>query len=300
MSEIEQYEQTGAGACQWQPAEIPGTSKETRVSDNQEIADSEYIFENARPQAASRFSLLSSLYDESSIDYIEQRGIKEGWSCLEVGGGGGSIAAFLSSRAGDAGRVLVTDIDPRFLQALSFPNLEVRQHDIRYEPLPEREFDLVHARLLLMHLADRETALKRMVAALKPGGWVVLEEFDQLALLPNRRLNLPDEGLKLREAFEQVLTSHGIDRCCGRSLAPRLNANGLVNVAAEANGSMWKSGSAGVSLFKLGCEELRGAIVGSGLITESEFETDMMRLDEPDFFIASPIMWTAWGQFDGG
>jgi len=196
--------------------------------------------------------------------------------------------------------VLATDIDPRFLQALSFPNLEVRQHDIRHEPLPDQEFDLVHARLLLMHLADREAALKKMVAALKPGGWVVLEEFDHLAFLPNLQPNSPNDGLKLRDAFEQVLTSQGIDQRYGRSLAPRLNANGLVNVAAEANGSMWKSGSAGVSLFKLGCEELRGAIVGSGLITESEFEADMKRLDEPDFFLASPIMWTAWGQLGGG
>src|SRR5262245_45864236 len=129
MSEIEQYEQAGAGGCQWRPGEIPRTSNETRaVPGNQETPKSEYIFGNARPQAADRFSLLSSVYDQSSIEYIEQRGIKEGWSCLEVGGGGGSIATWLSSRAGATGRVLATDIDPRFLQALSFPNLEVRQH----------------------------------------------------------------------------------------------------------------------------------------------------------------------------
>jgi SAM-dependent methyltransferase len=259
----------------------------------------EYTFDNSRAEAESRFGLLSRLYDERTIHYIEQRGIREGWSCLEVGGGGGSIAGFLCSRTGDAGRVVATDIDPRFLQGLSFPNLEVRRHDVRSEPLPEQEFDLVHARLLLEHLAQHETALKRMVAALKPGGWIVLEEFDHFAMLPKPEANSPDEVLKLRGAFQQVLTDRGVQMHYGRSLAFKLNTNGLVNIGAEANGSMWKSGSAGVSLLKLGCEELRGIIIGSGLMTESEFEADMKRLDEPDFSIASPVMWTAWGQVAG-
>jgi hypothetical protein len=33
-----------------------------------------------------------------------------------------------------SGRVLVTDIDPRFLEPLHLPNLEVRRHDIATEP----------------------------------------------------------------------------------------------------------------------------------------------------------------------
>ena len=45
-----------------------------------------------------------------------------------------------------SGRVLATDIDPRFLHTLSFPNLEVRRNDIRSD-LPLEEFDLAHARL---------------------------------------------------------------------------------------------------------------------------------------------------------
>src|SRR5215813_2214984 len=303
MSEIQQYEQTEAGACQWPRQENSRMSKEpTDVSGDQKIRtgiNGEYVFDNARPQAESRFSLLSSLYDERSIHYIEQRGIQEGWSCLEVGAGGGSIAAWLSSRAGATGRVLATDIDPRLLQALTFPNLEVRQHDIRNEPLPEREFDLVHARLLLIHLPERELALKRMVAALKPGGWIVLEEFDEPSLLPHPTLFSGDDVLKLRDAFQQVLTARGANVRYGSALARRLQANGLMNVGAEVNGSMWQSGSAGTSLMKLACQELRELIVGTGLITESEFDADMKRADEPDFLMPSPVMWTAWGQLGG-
>jgi len=40
------------------------------------------------------------------------------------------------------------------------------------EELPQAEFDLVHARLLLMFLSPRLDALQRLVSAARPGGWV--------------------------------------------------------------------------------------------------------------------------------
>jgi len=65
---------------------------------------------------------------------------------LRSGVGGGSIASWLCQRVGNHGRVLATDIEPCFLRTLSFNNLEVRQHDIRVEGLPEGEFDLAQPR----------------------------------------------------------------------------------------------------------------------------------------------------------
>ena len=132
----------------------------------------EYVFDNRDELAQTRYRDLSALYDAQTIRHLEQRGIKEGWSCLEIAGGGGSIAAWMCNRVGMAGRVLATDIEPFFLQRLSFANLEVRCHDIRYEGLPERQFDLAHARLVLMHLPGRELATQRMIRSLRPGGWL--------------------------------------------------------------------------------------------------------------------------------
>ena len=77
-----------------------------------------------------------------------------------------------------AGRVLSTDIDTRFLDLVSGRNLEVRRHDIGSDPLPEAAFDLNHTRLVLMHVLQREAALTRMVSSLKPGGWLLMEEYD--------------------------------------------------------------------------------------------------------------------------
>jgi SAM-dependent methyltransferase len=100
------------------------------------------------------------------------------------GAGGGSIATWFADRVGASGAVLATDIEPRFLSALACPNMEVRRHDIGVDALPERAFDLVHARLVHMHVPDRDQALERMIGALKPGGWIVAEEFDSVSLPP--------------------------------------------------------------------------------------------------------------------
>jgi len=52
-------------------------------------------------------------------------------------------------------------------------------------------------------------------------------------------------------------------------------------------------------MFKLSFEELADSILRSGLISEVEFEADMKRLDQQDFLMPSPMMWTAWGQVPG-
>jgi SAM-dependent methyltransferase len=255
----------------------------------------EYVFDNADEYAAGRYRELSALYDGQTIRHLKQRGIEEGWSCLEVGGGGGSIAAWLCLRVGDHGHVLATDIEPCFLRELSFPNLEVRRHDIRTEGLPERQFDLAHTRLVLHHLPGRELALQRILASLKPGGWVVVEEFDALSVLPDPAVN-HDKALRIVRACYQTLAARGVDLCYGGRLPQRLVANGLVNVGAEASQSLWKGRSPGTSLFKISLEELGDPIIRSGLVSQAEFEAALRRFDEQDFRMLSPTMWTAWGQ----
>src|ERR1700730_17336205 len=97
-------------------------------------ADSAYLLNNAAREAPARFDALSAMYDRATIQYLENTGVGPGWQCLEVGGGGGSIAAWLATRVGPTGHVLVTDLDPRFLEPLDTPNVEVRRHNIVTDP----------------------------------------------------------------------------------------------------------------------------------------------------------------------
>ena len=255
-----------------------------------------YAFDNADEYAEGRYRELSALYDAQTIRHLERTGINSGWSCLEVGGGGGSIATWLCKRVGEQGHVLATDIEPCFLRNLSFSNLEVRRHDIRVEGLPKGEFDLAHVRLVLMHLPGRELALQRILSSLKPGGWILAEEFDALSVFPDSGVNPDEEKVPILHACYQVLTAHGVDLRYGRRLPHRLLASGLVNVGAEASLSLWKGQSRGTGLFRINFEDLSDPIIRSGLMSPAEFEAALRRFDEPDFRMLSPTMWSAWGR----
>ena len=255
-----------------------------------------YAFDNTDEYAKGRYRELSALYDAQTIRHLERTSIEKGWHCLEIGGGGGSITSWMCERVGNEGRVLATDIQPRFLRTLPFDNLEVRQHDIRVDDLPEHQFDLAHARLVLMHLPERELALQRILASLKPGGWIVLEEYDTLSVFPDSGVNPGEEEVPILCACYQVLNAHGVDLLYGRRLPLRLLANGLVNVGAEASLSLWKGQSPGTTLFKINFEDLADSIIRSGLISQDQFDAALRRFDEHDFRMLSPAMWTVWGQ----
>src|SRR5947209_20607796 len=118
----------------------------------------DYLLENAWEQQRQRLAGLEAWFDPGTRRHIERLGERNGWHCLEVGAGGGSIAAWLCQQVGPHGHVVATDLDTRFLEALDVPNLDVRRHNILTDDLPARVFDLVHTRFLVEHLADRRTA----------------------------------------------------------------------------------------------------------------------------------------------
>jgi SAM-dependent methyltransferase len=187
------------------------------------VSGSRYVFDNAAErEARERFAALPRLYDPGTVRYLEALGVAAGWRCLEAGAGGGSVARWLAERVGPTGHVLATDVDTRFLGALAGPNLEVRRHDVTADPLPEAAFDLAHARLVLVHLPEREAVLARLVAALKPGGWLLVEEFDPLSMPPDPALNPTERRLRAWEAMYRLMANRGVDVRFGRRLPGQL------------------------------------------------------------------------------
>jgi ubiquinone/menaquinone biosynthesis C-methylase UbiE len=143
-----------------------------------------YAFDAAWHQERERLGLIEARQDDLTIRVLETVGIRRGIRCLEVGAGGGSIAQWLCFRVGPTGHVVATDINTTFLAAMQLPNLTVRRHDIVQDALEPQAFDLVHSRAVLQHLPERDTALSRMIAAVKPGGWIVLQGTDFSTVTP--------------------------------------------------------------------------------------------------------------------
>lgn len=75
----------------------------------------QYLFDNNWMQARLRLSTLETIEDPATIDHLEKIGIAEGWNCLEVGAGGGSITEWLCRRVGPTGNVVATDVNTRYL-----------------------------------------------------------------------------------------------------------------------------------------------------------------------------------------
>lgn len=255
-----------------------------------------YLLDNTREEAADRFAALAALFDPATTCHLERCGVGPGWRCLEVGAGGGSIATWLADRVGASGAVLATDIEPRFLTSLMRPNLEVRRHDIGAEELPKGAFDLVHARLVLMHVPDRDRALERMIGALKPGGWIVAEEFDSVSMPAAPGMCPSEARLETQVALLRLLEDHGVDRLYGRLLYGALRSHGLVNVDAEGRVLMLRHGSPGESMLRANYMQLRNQLVDEGYIRGEQVEGDLKRLQDPDFAMPSAVMWSAIGR----
>src|SRR5688572_23707049 len=145
----------------------------------------QYFAANADHEAeGARLRLFEQLLDPLTLRRLGHLGVAPGWRCLLVAAGRGSIARRLAERVGPMGHIVATDRDVRFLQEAKLPAVEIRPHDILCDPLETGHFDLVHCRCLLMHVSDPNRVLQRMADALKPGGWLLVEEPDDTAAGP--------------------------------------------------------------------------------------------------------------------
>jgi ubiquinone/menaquinone biosynthesis C-methylase UbiE len=266
---------------------------------------SNYVFDNAAPQASQRFASLETIYDPWTTHHLEAVGVGLGWHCWEVGAGGGSIARWLAERCGPTGHVLVTDIDPRHLvesaAVCDRAPLEIQRHDIGSDPLPVQPFALIHARLVLVHVPAREQALERMVTALGPGGWLIVEELDETLLdLTYPTTNAAAAALfqKMRMAQRQLIAARSGELALtwGRSLYQRLRAHGLVDVGMEGYLALREGRSPGAHLMRANFEQIREEAISAGFFTNEELAQILTLLDDPDFAVSAPPMFTAWGR----
>jgi SAM-dependent methyltransferase len=262
-----------------------------------------YIFDNAaEAETAERFAILDALYNFRTFRFLETTGIGPGWHCLEVGGGSGSVAAWMADRVGPSGYVLVTDIDPRFMERSAHrrpAHMELRRHDIGTDPLPEQAFDLIHARLVLMHVPQRLEALARLVAALKPRGWLVIEECDGRVI--DRTIPMLDAATaalfeRVGGALVTLMEERGFEVEWARRLYGRLKAAGLTEVGMEGHVAVSEGGSLGASLDAANFAQVRREAVAKGLVTDAEIDAVLARLNAPDFALFSLVMFTAWGR----
>lgn len=260
------------------------------------MAIPEYVF---RADDRSRLAAAEELLDDGTTRVLDRLGVSDGWQCLEVGAGGGSIAAWLAERVAPRGHVLATDLDTRALNSLAASSgqasFEMRAHDITRDPLPESEFDLIHARLVLEHLPQRDQVFTTLAGALRPGGWLVVEDVDYVSAVPvsevGSGLHARTQGVRLEEFGRR-----GVDHALGRQLPARLRSLGLVEVANEARAWVMEGGSPGARWFKLSLDHLRQGLTRPDLLSPVEIDRMLEHFDDPAWSALSPLIVAAWGR----
>lgn len=263
----------------------------------------DYIYDASSDTELTRLQGLERLNDPATIAHLEAVGVGPGWRCLEIGGGAGSIARWLCERVGPEGRVVATDLDTGFLERIDAPNLEVRRHDILEDELESGAFDLVHSRFLLEHLPRYREALARMVDALAPGGWIVVEDVDFATAImgdPDQRPGYPPESVAVGAEITSRLTGfagmRGIQPELGRRLPELLIEAGLEDVGAEGRMSLMWSGSEESEVGRLSLERVTKVAADAGLITQEDRERYMKVVTEPGHASFSPLRFGAWGR----
>jgi SAM-dependent methyltransferase len=240
----------------------------------------------------SRLKLLQEYHDPLSVGQLDAIGVGEGWRCLDVGAGGGSVTRMLAERVGRTGSVLAVDLDTSLLEPLASERIEVRCHDLLSDPLPRDAFDLVHARLLLMHLPSRLLALRRLAAAARRGAWVAAidPDFTTVTLSPSTPTW---DGIW--SVFQDALVAGGWDPRYGARLCGDMRAVGLVEVEADYVASCGPGASLLARLLSLSLERLRERMMELGAANE-EIDEARRLLEDPATTFSSPTTCVARAQ----
>lgn len=254
-----------------------------------------YAFDNASVHSREQHRCLSEMLDPLTTTRLAQTGVSDGWNCLEVGAGGGSVAVWLAKRVAPSGHVLATDINPVHIPGA--PCLDVARHDVVRDPLPGPAFDLIYARLVLQHLPERSEVLGRLVDALRPNGWLQIDEFD---ISYGPALLMPDaEARELYERFlaakASVFEAAGGDGTWGARVAQAMHEAGLVDIDPEVRVQVWHSRSPGTRLQIHHTFHLRDRFIQAGM-TDDQLESVRRIMAAPTFRAASCAIYSVQGR----
>ncbi|MEU1255305.1 methyltransferase domain-containing protein [Streptomyces chartreusis] len=256
-----------------------------------------YLLDNRQTEAGERFDAFATLFDPTTFRHIEGFGIGAGWRCWEVGAGGTSVVSWMAKKVGPTGKIVATDIDTSQLASDARPPVEVHVHDVSVDEPPGEGFDLVHARLVLVHVPDRERALRSMIESLRPGGRLLIEDADP-ALQP---LICPDEygpeqqlANRLRQGFRKLLADRGADLSYGRRLPRLLREAGLRQVTADAYFPITSPACA--ALESATVRQIRDQLVTGGIATDQDIDRHLANVASGRMDLATAPLISAWGR----
>ncbi len=126
--------------------------------------------------------LRNDVYRRPLVTALERLALGSGWKCADIGAGAGDVAVALAEIVGENGRIYAVDSNPKARDAVAQAAAQVGRsqviaitqsgEDLR---LPEL-VDLAYCRFLLMHVIEPQAVIKAMASAVRPDGFLVIQE----------------------------------------------------------------------------------------------------------------------------
>lgn len=118
---------------------------------------------------------------------IELSGVRYGHKVLDIAGGTGDLAYKFSRLVGDAGQVVLADINSSMLNVGrdrltdrgAVGNIVYAQANAEMLPFPDNTFDCITIAFGLRNVTDKDKALASMLRVLRPGGRLLVLEFSK-------------------------------------------------------------------------------------------------------------------------
>jgi SAM-dependent methyltransferase len=170
-------------------------------------------------------------------------------------------------------------------------NLTVEPMDVRTGQLRTNAYDLVTYRALLHQIAEYAPAvLAQMAAALKPGGWLLIQEPD-FHLAPTTE---PEVWATTWKVLIEWGQTNGIDWLIGRKLPGMVSKLGLGQPQAKTDVQNIRGRDRGALYFRMFFAEVRDRVVSSGRLDAATLDAASALLDDPNYWTQSWMMTAVW------
>jgi SAM-dependent methyltransferase len=254
----------------------------------------------ARGGEIERLHIQSAAMAPETDRMLELIGVRDGWSCLDVGCGPGGITGLLSKRVGSTGRVVGLDMNAGFLEharAMASSNAEFVQADAYGSNLTTGTFDLVHMRFVACTSGAPERLLQEAKRLARPGGTIALQESDIATL--NCYPPHPSWD-RLKAAMLGAFRGVGADIELARRLYFVVRQAGLVDVQYRPFIVGVRSVDPMVDYLPSTIESIRATVLKLGLLSEHEFSVVLAEcrehLRQPDTVSTMYTVGQVWGQ----
>ncbi len=157
-----------------------------------EAKDKEKLVADVFHSVAGRYDLMNDLMSMGVHRLwkrftLEMSAVRKGQSVLDIAGGTGDLALKFSEIVGDAGRVVLADINASMLNVGrdklidngAIGNVEYVQANAECLPFADNSFDLVTIAFGLRNVTDKDSAIRSMLRVLRPGGRLLILEFSK-------------------------------------------------------------------------------------------------------------------------